>query len=412
MIFNKNFKNSLYSLILRFSALVAKFFLVILIVKKLDTDSLGEFGLFNSTISLLILLIGLDFYNFNTRLILKSINMLDVAKHLNNQFFLHIITYIIFFPIIFLIFQYDVISFKYIYLFYLILIFEHITLEQGRLLFTFSKPIKSNIVFFIKRGLWVYMILFLFILDNSILTLNNIFFFWLISTFIAFLLGSFWLKEHMNFNNFVSDLDIKLILKGLSSACIFLIAALTFKGIDFVSRYILQFYTNNEIVGVYTFFFAFASTIELFIYTGIYSIKLPKLITLHSSNTKAYYTEFKKFGITLVLINVSVAILLAIIMEPFLIILAKNKFIEYKNVFFFMLISVSFLNFSLIPHIHLYVNHKENLILLNSIIAFSVLIISSFLLVPNYGIMGTVFSITACYFALLLGKIISSLNLK
>ena len=107
---------------------------------------------------MLTYVLGLDFYSFNNREILQE-NSSESGKKIKNQFFYSPSLPIVL-PLLYVFGLFDFIGEKYIFLFYLILIFDHISIELYRLLVVFSKPIQANMNLFLRTGIWILVLIF------------------------------------------------------------------------------------------------------------------------------------------------------------------------------------------------------------------------------------------------------------
>ena len=96
-------KTGIYNLLFRVLTIAAKFVLSILIVKRLSVADYGTFGIFQTTVTLAIYVLGFDFYTYNTRQILKA-NEKSVTDCLMNQLVFHGIVYLIVLPLLFFVF--------------------------------------------------------------------------------------------------------------------------------------------------------------------------------------------------------------------------------------------------------------------------------------------------------------------
>ena len=85
---------------------------------------------------MLTYVLGLDFYSFNNREILQEKSS-ESGKKIKNQFVLFTLVYLIILPLLYVFGLFDFIGQKYILLFYLILIFDHIY-RTFRLLVSFK----------------------------------------------------------------------------------------------------------------------------------------------------------------------------------------------------------------------------------------------------------------------------------
>ena len=83
---------SFINISLRGLTLLSKFIFIFLLGKYAEDEFfLGEYGIIVTSISLIIYLVGFDYYVFNTREILKSKE--NIIEKIRNQFFFHLLPY-------------------------------------------------------------------------------------------------------------------------------------------------------------------------------------------------------------------------------------------------------------------------------------------------------------------------------
>ena len=115
-------KTVFYNLSFRGLAVLGRFLILIGIGKFLSVQDLGIYGLFYTSVIISIYIIGFDFYTYNTRELIATKN--DKRLHLIlDQFIFHAAFYVILLPTLLSIFFMDIVPIKYIYMFYLVLIF-------------------------------------------------------------------------------------------------------------------------------------------------------------------------------------------------------------------------------------------------------------------------------------------------
>ena len=130
---NKFISESFINIVLRGVTLLSKFIFIFLLGKFAEDEYfLGEYGIITTSISLIIYLVGFDYYVFNTREILKSKE--SIIDKIRNQFFFHLIAYSFVLPLtLTIIFYFDFIDIKYFLIVFLLIISEHLGQELFRL---------------------------------------------------------------------------------------------------------------------------------------------------------------------------------------------------------------------------------------------------------------------------------------
>ena len=376
------------NLVLRGITLGSKFLLSIYLVKFLSLEANGEYGIFVATISMLTYVLGLDFYSFNNREILQE-NSSESGKKIKNQFFLFTIVYLIVLPLLYVLGLFDFIGEKYVFLFYLILIFDHISIELYRLLVVFSKPIQANMNLFLRTGIWILVLIFAWHNDfEELKNLKSVFNFWMIGSFLSVAYSIFSLSTTGISIPWREKIETKWILAGLKIATPFFIATLSYKTIQFADRYMVEFYLGTKQTGVYYFFSNISMLIETFVQTTVVMIYSPQLIASLKKDKPFQINIFKTFSKEIVIYSVLAVVSVCAIIYPLLYIVEKTELFLSISVFFVMVTTRFIFNISLIYHFKLYVAKKDRIIMTSTLVAVLFNISLNFILIPYYGLIG------------------------
>ena len=381
-------KTKTINLVLRGITLGSKFLLSIYLVKFLSLEANGEYGIFVATISMLTYVLGLDFYSFNNREILQE-NSSESGKKIKNQFFLFTIVYLIVLPLLYVLGLFDFIGEKYVFLFYLILIFDHISIELYRLLVVFSKPIQANMNLFLRTGIWILVLIFAWHNDfEELKNLKSVFNFWMIGSFLSVAYSIFSLSTTGISIPWIEKIETKWILAGLKIATPFFIATLSYKIIQFADRYMVEFYLGTKQTGVYYFFSNISMLIETFVQTTVVMIYSPQLIASLKKDKPFQINIFKTFSKEIVIYSVLAVVSVCAIIYPLLYIVEKTELFLSISVFFVMVTTRFIFNISLIYHFKLYVAKKDRIIMTSTLVAVLFNISLNFILIPYYGLIG------------------------
>ncbi|MEA1979400.1 MAG: hypothetical protein U9N54_00300 [candidate division Zixibacteria bacterium] len=400
-------KNSFTNLTLRGISLVSKFFLMFVMARLLSPEELGIWGLMNLSISISTILVGLDFYHFNAREIL-AVNSSQYVYYIKDQFVLHLLSYLFFLPLLSIFFIVEILPWKYMLWFYLIFIFEHFSEELNRILVVLSKSAVANLSLFFRTGFWVYIIIYFLIEEPDLRELPTIWFGWLVGIILSIILACCALRKLPWNIIFEKSVDWGRIKKGISISLPLLVSTLAFVTMQHLDRIFLKIYYSEAEVGVFTFFFNIANVAQVAIFTGVIMIIYPKLIeSFQKKDFEQYKLSMRKMmkGIILGLVILIIGEL--ILIKPVLKLVNKEIFNDNLNIFYLMLINTSLLAISYIPHYSLFVRKMDFSIIFSTLIALMVALISNFIMVPIYGMMGAVLA-TMTGFAVIL--ILKSIN--
>src|SRR5690606_2738796 len=249
----KKFLISLANLGFRGFSLGAKFLLIFYIGKYFAYETLGLYGIFTTTITLSVFLLGFDFYRYSAREIL-ALPFAEQASVIKDQFLYYLAAYVLFLPLLGFIFFFKVIPIHYFYYFYLILIFEHLSQELFRLFTILSRPLYANFLMFIRSGLWVMVLLSVwFYSDNQALSLKTVWVFWISGAGISIILGFYSLMRIYKGVE-LKPIDPKWFIKGTKISIFYLGSTIAYKIIEFSDRYMIDYLLGKKEVGIYTFF--------------------------------------------------------------------------------------------------------------------------------------------------------------
>lgn len=220
---------------LRGITLASKFLLIFFLAKFLEPKELGLYGLLVVTVSYALYLLGLDFYTFTTREILKR-ERDEWGSLLKDQGALSVILYAIFLPLLSLIFVKGLLPWNIAGWFFVLLVLEHLTQEISRLLITISEQLLASVMLFLRSGIWAVIVTAIMLLRSDTRDLNMVLGAWTLGSFSALVLGAYRLKQ-LNISGWEKSIDWQWIGKGLKIAVPLLVATLTLRGLFTVDRY-------------------------------------------------------------------------------------------------------------------------------------------------------------------------------
>lgn len=401
------------NLALRLLSMGAKFLLVAGIAKSLGTEQLGEYGLFTVAITMLLYFIGFDFYTFSSREILGKES--EQQKWLfRDQFVFHILSYILILPLIFLLYLGNIVPIKHILVFISILIFEHFSQELYRIFVLLSRSLIANFLLFIRTGLWCYITILAWVLDiNNTKGLEFIYIIWAISSFLSIIVSLIILNKIYGRFWSLKNIDWHWVKKGILVSFPFFISTICYKIIEFSNRYIIDFYTTKQDVGVFVFFSSIANASQVLIYTIVIMIFYPKMITLYNQSKFDELNKLKnKFYIEVVLYSVLVIFMVWCFIDIILAYMDKMELSKYKDILWFLLVSVFFINLSYVPHYQLYVHKKDKLIRNITIFITIMSIPLNVIMIKQLGIVGAAYAYSAIFIIMHLIKYFYSKRIK
>ncbi|UIR30975.1 oligosaccharide flippase family protein [Priestia flexa] len=403
-------KVSSINLLLRIITLGSKFLLMMSMTKVLSPEEVGIYGIISTSIGLAIYIIGMDFYVFNTREILGASNLKKEIL-IKDQFVFHLVSYTLFLPLIAVIFLIDVIPAKYILVFYIILIFEHLSQEFNRILISLGKPILANIALFFRSGSWAYIAIIAFFTFEEAQNLWVIFVGWLIGVIISNILSVYYLRNLEWEEVKAKSLNWKWVRKGVLISFPLFIGNISLKLAEYLDRYFVTIYHGNSMTGVYTFYGSLSNLLVIFAQTGVITILGPKTIkSFQNEEFEIYKKHMSKMIIGVTASTILISLILALGILPIISIIDKPIYAEYLNAYWILIVAYAFSVLSLLPHQALYVRYKDRVIILCSILSLVVALVLNIVLTPKYGLMGASMSTLSSFVFLFLLKLTFALK--
>ncbi len=399
-------KKEFINLCVRGTSILSRFLLIFFLSKYFSVEDLGIYGLFFTSTSLGLLVIGLDFYNYANRELVyapTSDGKLGVLKH---QVLFHFITYaIILAPFIF-IFYYGFLPWKYICLFYFILISDHLSQELYRIFTIISTPIFANILLFIRTGIWVLaLIAYYFMMNTNQYSLDLVFKFWLAGSLLSVIVGTGKLIQLFGLKT-KTKINYKWIFSGIKVSGLYFISTLSLIGIERLNRYFIKYWGGLKEVGVFTFYSQFSNVINVFVFSLIIMFIYPKMVDAYQKNDETVFDSLRKeMQKKTIIISIVMALFLMVLIFPILHFVGKEEYYLDIPSFYVLLLANVILNISYIFHYVLYAQRKDTQILYATLICSGFSIALNILLIPYFHLMGAAIGLLVSYLLLAILKL-------
>ena len=212
------------NLCLRGMVLLGRFFFLFSAAKFLSLEDLGTYSLLAVTVGYAFYLVGLDFYSFTTRLLIGSTESEKITIALN-QFRVYFGSLIIFAIPLLGVFIFGVIEWKWLAIFYSLLVSGHISQEMGRLLISLEQPIAANVLLLAGSATWTFFISVWFWITPISPTLDVVMYSWLTSSVLSVIVGLFYLRFIPWLQIFKELPPSEWVWNGLKTAFPFLLPA-------------------------------------------------------------------------------------------------------------------------------------------------------------------------------------------
>ena len=377
---------SAFSLGFRGVSLGAKFLITIFIGKYFNTEDLGIYGLFITSVTFFSLIIGLDYYNFSNRKLINS-KPEEKAGVIKEQFFIYFFSYLFFIPLLFYVGNYFLPT-SHLPYFIALVVLEHFAQELFRITIALEKSTKANFFLFLRSGIWPLIIMALFYSKVISYNLEYIWIAWVIFSFVTIIANLTYLFSLLDTTNLHQPVQVKLLKAGLTSTILFFLTTVCYKIIEVSDRYVIDIYRSKEEVGVYTFYSQIVNLSNVIITTSVIFISFPQLIKASQNNDwKQFRETHNSISKKVIYISIFICFLLFLLSKPGFK-YVNQEFVDHISSFYLLNLSSLALNISLISHFSLYALQLEKHLFYTSAICAITNIVLNLLLVDSYGLMG------------------------
>lgn len=396
---------------LRTLTLFTRFLFIFLIAKYLDTEAVSKYGLFTATVGFVVMAVGLDYYTFTSREILR-LESNQRGNLLKGQLALSSILYVAVLPLGIVILYNLGWSGDLLLWLAPIVILEHFNQEIFRLLIVLKDQLFGSIVLFLRQGSWVIALVGVLVSFEDSRQLHMVFAFWAVSGLVAAGLG-YWKLKQRNFGGWDQPIDWGWLRKGLGISVGFLIGTLAVRAIHTTDRYWLDALSGNEMLAAYVLYFGVASSLLTFLDAGVFSYTYPKLI-------QYFHQKDDDLAIKLVQSSLlqTIAFCLAFgaaswFLLPYLLLWIDNPVYSDEIGLYPWILSMTVINaLSMIPHYALYARGMIVVIVMSHIIALVTFTGLVWILSNSLSGISVLYSLNASFVVMLIIKTTAYLKLK
>lgn len=388
---------------LRGATLGTRFLFIFFLAKYLDPVSVGYYGIFTVTVGYAMYFVGLDFYTYVSREIVKT-PANQRGQLLKAQLALSGLLYLAFLPVgIWLLMQSGWPSYL-LYWFIPILMLEHFNQEVSRLLIALSEQLTSSVILFIRQGSWAIAIIALMYLDSSTRNLNFVMALWAVAGIAAACTG-IWKLKQLKTEGWQLPINWAWIKKGIAVSAAFLIATLALRGVQTFDRYWLEALGSIEMVGAYVLLIGIAGTMLTFLDAAVFAFAYPNLIRLHHENNPQEAQKQVKFLLWQTIALAGAFSVISWIALPYLLAWIGNPLYQESAHWYPWLLAAMTLNaLSMVPHYALYARGQDKPIISSHMAALAVFFGTTALLSPTYSMQAVLIGLNAAFATILIWK--------
>lgn len=403
--------NRLFNLGLRGGGMVGKFLLIFFLARILPPEEVGIYGLFTATVSYAMYFLGLDFYTYSGRAMLHTEKTMWPAM-LRDQAVLFVFSYLLVFPLLGMVFFFELLPIEYALVFYVLLTVEQVSQELNRIMVTIGKPVAAGVFMFIRTGGWCYALVAAYLGKAVIIEIQTVFvliaeyvgrpiifdiesvlWLWVMADTLV-IIGGFWLLRKLPWGDMTWRINWAWLSKGVRVSALFLLGTLALRGLFTLDRYFVDIFAGKQMLGVYTLFFGICNSLIGFVDAAVFSFRYPALVSLYKPDEhKAFNSAKRDFGHQTFFAVTAMALAAGLLIVPVLEWIGKPIYLQHLPVFYALLAtSVAFV-LSHIPHYALYAMGNDRNIVGANIVGVITFILYTAVLAPEYEVFGVVFAL-------------------
>lgn len=376
--------NSLLPLLnisLRASTLIGKFLLIFFLAHFLAPGELGLYGLLTAAVGYALYAVGLDFYTYSTRELLKYERSVW-GRYLKGHGTLCLLLYAVLAPVVLSLFFADFLPWSLLPWFFGLLVLEHINQELGRLLVAVGQPIVASIILFFRSGLWAVLITVLMFLDPQWRSLDRVFMAWGGGALLGLGVGG-WRVRRLGIGQWNSAIDWAWVRRGVTIAIPFILATLALRGLSTLDRFWFQMLVDLDTLGAYVLFTGIAGALLSFLDAGVFAFIYPVLIKAYQDqNQVAFARGMRKLFLQTLVISVGFVFCALLVIHPLLTWLDKPLYLAQMHLFPWILTSAILYALGMIPHYALYAQSKDKPIIRSHITSLAIFVMTTALISP------------------------------
>lgn len=396
---------------LRGVTLGTRFLFIFFLAKYLDPASVGYYGLFTAAVGYALYFVGLDFYTYVTREILKTPND-KRGRMLKDQAALSGLLYLLLLPVAFIFLQQAAWPGYLAWWFFPILLLEHFNQEMSRLLSALSEQITASLALFLRQGSWAIVIVLLMTLEPSSRNLDVVMALW-IGAGVASAALSIWKLKKLQMGGWRVPIDWYWIKKGIAVSIAFLVATLAVRGFQTIDRYWLEALGGIEIVAAYTLLIGIAGTLMTFLDAGVFAYTYPALIMhSHRHEHEAAHAKVLKMLFQTLALSVVFGIVSWLLLPYLLDWIDKPAYKNALGLYPWLLAATIINAVGLVPHYALYARGEDKSIVYSHLAALPAFILATWAFSETFAILAVPIGLNVAFFLILLWKSLAYWQLK
>ena len=380
-----------------------RFLFIFFLAKYLDPALVGYYGLFTATIGYAIYFVGLDFYTYVTREIIKTPDA-KRGQLLKSQAALSGVLYLVLWPLALEFFSRSDWPGHLAWWFFPILVLEHFNQEMSRFLVAMSEQLTASTILFVRQGSWAMAVVALMTWKPPSRDLDTVMMLWTLAGVTAASIG-IWKLRQLRMGGWSSAINWGWIKKGIKVSIVFLAATLALRGMQTIDRYWLAALGGIEMVGAYVILLGVASTLMTFLDAGVFAYAYPELIKLsHQQDHLAAKSKMRQMLLQTVLFCAAFALISWLALPHLLSWIGNPVYQKAQHWYPWLLMAMALNALSMVPHFGLYAQGQDRHIIYSHIGALLVFVLSVWGLSHTYAALAVPVGLNIAYAFILLWK--------
>ena len=263
---------------IRLTSLLGKFYFLIWLSKSAAIETVGQYGMIASVAVFVTMLLGMEFYIFSNRELIRENCEREKLAILSRQFTLYLGIQVIGIPLALLVLTFQGWDSSYILLILTIMSLEHFSAELIRLLVSVERQLTSAVTLFIKSTLWVFPLIYFY----KQVELLDVLRLWLGGVVIATAFGLVMFIRQFGYKWMKVTFDKTWFIKGRKVCLIYFISSASVIGLTVIDKVFVDSNLGPEALSVYVLYIGIANALVSLFDAGVAVYLYPRLIACAS----------------------------------------------------------------------------------------------------------------------------------
>lgn len=388
---------------LRSATLGTRFLFIFFLAKYLDPASVGYYGLFTAAIGYALYFVGLDFYTYVTREIIKAPND-QRGQMLKGQAALSGVLYVLLFPVGLLFLSQSGWPGQLPWWFFPLLFLEHFNQELFRLMVAMSQQIAASVILFVRQGSWAIASVLLLNFHTPSRNLETVLALWAIAGVAAAAMGM-WKLQKMKMGGWRASVDWPWIKKGIAVSGAFLLATLALRGVNTFDRYWLEALGGIDMVAAYVLLLGVAGTVMTFLDAGVFAYAYPALIQhQHKHEHTQARAKVRQMLWQTAILSAAFALVSWLLLPYLLHWIGNPVYLESAHLYPWLLLATVLNALGMAPHYGLYAQGHDKPIIYSHGASLVFFVASTWLLSDSFGPMAVLLGLNLAFALILVWK--------